>query len=64
MTQPLGENPVNPDADQIGQAYGAPPVETGGAGAGRRRLSAAYIAIAVAVLLALVALLLVLTDVI
>ena len=59
-----GENPVNPDADRIGQAYGAPPAETGGAGAGKRRLSAAYTAIAVAVVLALVALLLVLTDVI
>lgn len=57
------ENPVNPDADRIGQTYGAPPVETGGAGAGRRRLNVAYTAIAVAVLLAVVALLLVLTDV-
>ena len=57
-----GENPVNPDADQIGQTYGAPPVDTGGAGAGRRRLSAAYVAIGVAVLLALVALLLVLSG--
>ena len=58
-----GENPVNPDADQIGQAYGAPPVETGGAGAPKRRLNAAYVAIGVAVLLALVALVLVLTGV-
>ena len=58
-----GENPVNPDADQIGQTYGAPPVDTGGAGAPRRRLSAAYTAVAVAVLLALVALVLVLTGV-
>ena len=58
-----GENPVNPNAEQIGQTYGAPPVETGGPAAARRRLRAAYVAIAVAVLLALVALLLVLTDV-
>lgn len=59
----MAENPVNPDADQIGQAYGAPPVETGGPGAPRRRLNAAYTAVAVAVALVLLALVLVLTDV-
>ena len=60
----MAENPVNPDADQIGQTYGAPPVDTGRAGTGRRRLSTAYAAVAVAVLVALVALVLVLAGVI
>ena len=59
----MAENPVNPAADQIGQAYGAPPVETGGPGAPRRRLNAAYTAVAVAVLIVLVGLVLLLTGV-
>ena len=58
----MAENPVNPDADQIGKSYGGDPVTSGRAGGEKRRLNAAYVACAVAVALVVLAALLTLTD--
>ncbi len=59
----MASNPVNPDADQIGQSYGGDSVTLGRAGGEKRRLNAAVIACLVALVLAVLAGLLVLTDV-
>jgi hypothetical protein len=59
----MAENPVNPDADKIGQGYGGDPVTTGRAGGAKKRLNAAVVACLVALALAVLAGLLVLTDV-
>jgi hypothetical protein len=59
----MATNPVNPDADQIGQTYGADPVSLGRAGGEKRRMNAAVLACLVALALAALAALLVLTDV-
>ena len=59
----MAENPVNPDADQIGESYGGKPVGTGRAGGEKKRLNAAVVACLVALALAVLAGLLVLTDV-
>ena len=58
----MAENPVNPDADQIGQSYADRPVPAGRAGGGKRRLNAAVLACLVALALAVLAALLTLTD--
>jgi hypothetical protein len=59
----MASNPVNPDADQIGESYGGDPVTLGGAGGEKKRLNAAVIACLVALALTVLAALLVLTDV-
>ena len=59
----MAENPVNPDADLIGQSYGGDPITTGRAGGEKKRLNAAVIACLVALALVVLAALLVLTDV-
>ena len=51
----MAENPVNPDADQIGETYGGDPVTTGRAGGEKKRLNAAVIACIVAVVLIVLA---------
>ena len=59
----MAENPVNPDADEIGRAYGGEPATSGRAGGERKRLNAAVVACLVALALVVLAGLLVLTDV-
>ena len=51
----MAENPVNPDADQIGETYGGDPVTTGRAGGEKKRLNAAVIACLVALALIVLA---------
>jgi hypothetical protein len=51
----MAENPVNPDADQIGRTYGSDPVTTGHAGGEKKRLNAAVIACLVALALVVLA---------
>lgn len=51
----MAENPVNPDADQIGETYGGDPVTTGRAGGEKKRLNAAVVACLVAVVLVVLA---------
>jgi hypothetical protein len=59
----MAENPVNPDADQIGRSYGGEPTPSPRAGGEKKRLNAAVVACLVALALAVLAGLLVLTDV-
>ena len=51
----MAENPVNPDADQIGETYGGDPVTTGRAGGEKKRLNAAVVACLVALVLIVLA---------
>ena len=51
----MAENPVNPDADQIGQSYADEPVTLGRAGGEKKRLNAAVIVCLVALLLVVLA---------
>ncbi len=51
----MADNPVNPDAQEIGRTYGAEPSPTGRAGGGKQRLNAAYVACLVALLLVVLA---------
>jgi hypothetical protein len=59
----MAENPVNPDADQIGRSYGGEPAPSARAGGEKKRLNAAVVACLVALALAVLTGVLVLTDV-
>jgi len=58
----MAENPVNPDADEIGRSYADERVPTGRAGGEKRRMNAAVVACVVAAALVVLAALLTLTD--
>ena len=51
----MAENPVNPDADQIGKTYADEPVTLGRAGGEKKRLNAAVVACLVALALVVLA---------
>ncbi|MCW2681746.1 MAG: hypothetical protein JWM62_3147 [Frankiales bacterium] len=51
----MAENPVNPDANEIGQTYADEPVTLGRAGGEKKRLNAAVVACLVALALIVLA---------
>ena len=51
----MAENPVNPDADEIGETYADKPVTLGRAGGEKKRLNAAVVACLVALALIVLA---------
>ena len=51
----MAENPVNPDADEIGQSYADKPVTLGRAGGEKKRLNTAVLACLVALVLIVLA---------